>query len=160
MAAKRGDDFKRNAVGIVLTSGLTRRRVGSDVGVGLSTLGKRSRAVSEEAGVPEQDAELLRENERLRHENRILREEREALKKQRWLQLVTATARLKVSAGAWNQVFSTALIEHSTQYFNDTDLQAIAVYMDSLPSTTPRPDLLPHPAEGQPVVAAEVPETL
>ena len=50
-------------------------------GIGLSTLGKWVRAVSEEAKVPAQDAELLRENERLRKENRILREEREVLKK-------------------------------------------------------------------------------
>jgi hypothetical protein len=37
----------------------------------------------EEAKVPAQDAELLRENERLRKENRILREEREVLKTRR-----------------------------------------------------------------------------
>ena len=48
------------------------RQVASDLGVGLSTL-KWVRAISEEAKVPEQDAELLRENERLRKENRILR---------------------------------------------------------------------------------------
>ena len=35
--------------------------------------GKWVRAVSEEARVPSQDAELLREIERLRKENRILR---------------------------------------------------------------------------------------
>ena len=46
----------------------------SDLGIGLSTLGKWVRAVSEEAKVPAQDAELLRENERLRKENRILRD--------------------------------------------------------------------------------------
>ena len=57
----------------MLTSGLTRRQVASDLGVGHSTLGKWVRAVSEEAKVPAQDAELLRENERLRKENRILR---------------------------------------------------------------------------------------
>jgi hypothetical protein len=44
------------------------------LGIGLSTLGKWVRAVSEEAKVPAQDAELLRENERLRKENRILRD--------------------------------------------------------------------------------------
>lgn len=83
MAAIHSDEFKRDAVRIALTSGLTRRQVASDLGIGLSTLGKWVRAVSEEAKVPAQDAELLRENERLRKENRILREEREVLKKRR-----------------------------------------------------------------------------
>jgi len=59
---------------IALTSGLTRRQVASDLGVGLSTLGKWVRAVAEEAKAPEQDADLLRENERLHKENRILRD--------------------------------------------------------------------------------------
>ena len=94
MAAIHSDEFKRDAVRIALTSGLTRRQVASDslagrrlssiavrLGIGLSTLGKWVRAVSEEAKVPAQDAELLRENERLRKENRILREEREVPKK-------------------------------------------------------------------------------
>ncbi|MGO4917893.1 IS3 family transposase [Pseudogemmobacter sp. W21_MBD1_M6] len=81
MAAIHSDEFKRDAVRIAQTSGLTRRQVASDLGIGLSTLGKWVRAVSEEAKVPAQDAELLRENERLRKENRILREEREVLKK-------------------------------------------------------------------------------
>ena len=81
MAAIHSDAFKRDAVRIALTSGLTRRQDASDLGIGLSTLGKWVRAVSEEAKVPAQDAELLRENERLRKENRILREEREVLKK-------------------------------------------------------------------------------
>jgi transposase len=81
MAAIHSDEFKRYAVRIALTSGLTRRQVASDLGIGLSTPGKWVRAVSEEAKVPAQDAELLRENDRLRKENRILREEREVLKK-------------------------------------------------------------------------------
>ena len=62
MAAIHSDEFKRDAVRIALTSGLTRRQVASDLGIGLSTLGKWVRAVSEEAKVPAQDAELLREN--------------------------------------------------------------------------------------------------
>lgn len=74
-------EFKRDAVRIAQTSGLTRRQVASDLGIGHSTLGKWVRVFSEEAKVPAQDAELLRENERLRKENRILREEREVLKK-------------------------------------------------------------------------------
>lgn len=81
MAATHSDEFKRDGVRMALTSGLTRRQVASDLGIGLSTLGKWSRAVSDEARVPDRDTDLLRENERLRKENRILREEREVLKK-------------------------------------------------------------------------------
>lgn len=74
MAAIHSEEFKRDAVRIALTSGLTRRQVASGLGVGLSTLGKWIRAISDEAQVPERDADLLRENERLRRENRILRD--------------------------------------------------------------------------------------
>ncbi len=76
MAAIHSDEFKRDAVRIALTSGLTRRQVASDLGVGLSTLRKWIRAISEGARVAERDADLGRENGRLRKENRILREER------------------------------------------------------------------------------------
>ena len=51
------------------------------MGVGLSTLNKWVKMVSDEAGPPDPDRNLLRENERLRRENRILKEERELLKK-------------------------------------------------------------------------------
>ena len=47
MAATHGDEFKRDAVRIALTSGLTRRQVASDLGVGLSTLGKWIGVVAE-----------------------------------------------------------------------------------------------------------------
>lgn len=83
MTAIHSDEFKRDAVRIALTSGLTLRQVASDLGIGLSTLDKWVRAFSEESRVRAQDAELLRENERLRKDNRILREEREVLKKRR-----------------------------------------------------------------------------
>ena len=81
MAATHSDEFKRDAVRIALTSGLTQRQVASDLGVGLSTPGKWIRTMSDEAKAPERDGDLLRENERLRKENRILREEREVLEK-------------------------------------------------------------------------------
>ncbi len=41
MAVLHTDDFRREAVRIALTSGLTRRQVATDLGVGLSTLSKR-----------------------------------------------------------------------------------------------------------------------
>ena len=74
-------EFKRDAVRIAQTSGLSKRQVASDLGVGLSTLNKWVKMVSDEAGPPDPDQTLLRENERLRRENRILKEERELLKK-------------------------------------------------------------------------------
>ena len=40
MGTKRTDEFRADAVRIALTSGLTRRQVASDLGVGLSTLNK------------------------------------------------------------------------------------------------------------------------
>ena len=73
MVATHSDEFKRVAVGIATTSGLTRRQVASDLGIGFSTLGKWVKAVSDEAGPPGPDQGLLRENERLRRENRILK---------------------------------------------------------------------------------------
>ena len=74
MAAIHSDAFKRDAVRIATTSGLTRRQVASDLGVGLSTLNKWVKMVSDEAGPPDPDQNLLRENERLRRENRILKD--------------------------------------------------------------------------------------
>ena len=81
MAIKHTEDFKQEAVRIALTSGLTRRRVASDLGVGFSTLGKwvsEFRPIDISAAP---QADLAKENERLRQENRVLREEMEILKK-------------------------------------------------------------------------------
>jgi transposase len=66
MVQRHSDEFERDAVRIALTSGLTMRQVASNLGTGLSALGKWARAVADEAKVPEQDAELLRKNEPLR----------------------------------------------------------------------------------------------
>ena len=81
MAARHSDEFKRDAGRIALTSGLTRRQVASDLGVGLSTLNKWVKVVSDEASAPGPDQNLVRENERLRREIRVLKEERELPKK-------------------------------------------------------------------------------
>ena len=81
MGQKRTDEFRSDAVRIALTSGLTRKQVASDLGIGLSTLNKWVTAHRDTEVVSDKDLDLARENERLRRENRILKEEREILKK-------------------------------------------------------------------------------
>ena len=81
MGTGRTDEFRKDAVRIALTSGLTRRQVADDLGVGLSTLNKWVNAHRDTDVVSAEDRELARENERLRRENRILKEERDILKK-------------------------------------------------------------------------------
>ena len=81
MAKGYSDEFRRDAVRIALTSGLTRRQVSADLGVGLSPLNKWIISFDEDAVVSGPDQKLARENERLRRENRVLKEERDVLKK-------------------------------------------------------------------------------
>ena len=81
MGTKRTDEFRSDAVRIALMSGLTRKQVASDLGVGLSTLNKWVTAHRDMDVVSDKDLDLARENERLRRENRILKEERDILKK-------------------------------------------------------------------------------
>jgi transposase len=78
---KHTEDFKQEAVRIAVTSGLSRRRVAADLGVGLSTLGKWVTQYRPADMSISPQADLAKENERLRRENRILKEEREILKK-------------------------------------------------------------------------------
>ncbi len=59
---------------IALTSGLSRRQVADDLGVGLSTLNKWVNAHRDTDIVSAEDRELARENERLRREIRILKD--------------------------------------------------------------------------------------
>ncbi len=70
MANGHSDEFRRDAVRIALTSGLTRRQVSTDLGVGLSTLNKWIKVFGKDAVVSGPDQDLARENERLRRENR------------------------------------------------------------------------------------------
>ena len=63
-----------------LTSGLTRKQIASDLGVGMSTLNKWITAHRDTDVVLLEDQELTRKNDRLRRENRILKEERDILK--------------------------------------------------------------------------------
>ncbi len=81
MGLKRTDEFRQDAVRIALTSGLTRRQVADDLGVGMSTLNKWVTAHRDMAMVSKEDLDLAKENDRLRREVRLLKEEREILKK-------------------------------------------------------------------------------
>jgi transposase len=77
----RTDEFRQDAVGIALTSGLTRKQVDDDLSVGMSTLNKWITAHLGTNVVSNEDLSLAQENDRLRRENRILKEEREIIKK-------------------------------------------------------------------------------
>ena len=81
MAKRYTDEFRRDAVRIATTSGLTRPQLSSDLGVGLSTLNKwvQQHQRHDLMSGPHEDVE--KENARLRKEVRLLREEREVLKK-------------------------------------------------------------------------------
>lgn len=81
MGQLRTEEFRKDAVRIALTSGLTRRQVADDLGVGLSTLKKWVTVHRDRDVVSQEDRDLAAENERLRRENRLLKEEREILKK-------------------------------------------------------------------------------
>ena len=81
MGLKRTEEFRQDAVRIALTSGLARKQVADDLGVGMSTLNKWITAYRDTDVVSKEDLELAEENERLRPEIRLLKEEREILKK-------------------------------------------------------------------------------
>ena len=81
MGTVRTDEFRKDAVRIALTSGLSRKQIAEDLGVGMSTLTKWITAHRDMDVVSVEDRELALENERLRRENRILREVRDILKK-------------------------------------------------------------------------------
>lgn len=81
MGTGRTDEFRKDAVRIALTCGLSRRQVADDLGVGLSSLNRWVNAQSDTDVVSAEDRKLARENERLRREIRILKEEKDILKK-------------------------------------------------------------------------------
>jgi len=75
MGLKRTEEFRQDAVRIALTSGLTRKQVADDLGVGMSTLNKWITAYRDTDVVSKEDLDLSEENERLRREIRLLKEE-------------------------------------------------------------------------------------
>ena len=75
MGLKRTEEFRQDAVCIALTSGLARKQVADDLGVGMSTLNKWIMAYWDTDVVSKEDLDLAQENERLRREIRLLREE-------------------------------------------------------------------------------------
>ena len=81
MGLKRTDEFRKDAVRIALTSGLTRKQVADDLGVGMSTLNKWITAHRDTDVVSKEDLSLAQENDRLLRENRVLKEEMGMLKK-------------------------------------------------------------------------------
>jgi transposase len=81
MGPRYTEEFRRDAVRIATTSGLTRPKIASDLGVGLSTLNKwvQKHQHDDLMSGPHEDVEM--ENARLHKEVRLLREEREILEK-------------------------------------------------------------------------------
>lgn len=74
MGQKRTDEFRHDAVRIALTSGLTRKQVADDLGVGMSTLNKWITAHRATDVVSQEDLSLAKENDRLRREIRLLKD--------------------------------------------------------------------------------------
>ncbi len=81
MGPKHSSEFRQETVRVALTSGLTRKQVAADFGVGFSTLSRRIQLDRRNPEKPAAQSDLERENAELRKENRLLREEREILKK-------------------------------------------------------------------------------
>lgn len=78
-------EFKEEAIRLVLTSGRTQAQVARDLGVGHTTLERwiaqhRDRQMEERSG-PLPGEDMAAELKRLRRENEVLRQERDILKK-------------------------------------------------------------------------------
>ena len=78
---QRTREFRAEAVRIALTSGLSRKQVAADLGVGFSTLNRWIQKDQSRPEKPTAQSDMERELAELRKENRLLREEREVLKK-------------------------------------------------------------------------------
>jgi len=74
MGTKRTAEFRQEAVRVALTSGLTRKQVAADFGVGFSTLSNWIQQERKNPEKPTAQSDLEREIAELRKENRLLRE--------------------------------------------------------------------------------------
>lgn len=72
MNLKKSDEFKHEA----LTSGLSRKQIAADLGIGMSTLNKWVAPHKHDDLMSDPHDNLHKEFARLRKENRILREKR------------------------------------------------------------------------------------
>ena len=81
MASRSTPEFRAEAVRIALTSGLSRKQVAADFGVGFSTLSRWIQLDRRNPEKPTAQSDLEREIAELRKENRLLREERDVLRK-------------------------------------------------------------------------------
>ena len=80
MAKRFTDAFRRDAVRIAISSGLTRPQVSSDLGVGLSTLNKWIQQHQHDDLMSGPHENVEKESTRLRKEVGLLREARDVLK--------------------------------------------------------------------------------
>ena len=76
MGLKQTEEFRQDAVRIGLTSGLTRKQVADDLGIGMSTLNKWITAHRDTDMVSKKDLDLAKENDLLQREVRLLKEEK------------------------------------------------------------------------------------
>ncbi len=81
MGHRHSEEFRREAVRIAQTSGLTRKQIASDLGIGFSTLSNWVQSMKQDELSSAPQGDLTKENERLRREVRLLKEERDLLKK-------------------------------------------------------------------------------
>lgn len=81
MASRPTEEFRAEVVRVALTSGLPRKQVATDFGIGFSTLNRWIQQDRRNPEKPTVQSDLEREIAELRKENRMLREERDVLKK-------------------------------------------------------------------------------
>ena len=81
MASRPTPEFRAEAVRVTRASGLSRKQVAADFGVGFSTLNRWLQQDRKNPETPAAQSDLEREIAELRKENRLLREQRDLLKK-------------------------------------------------------------------------------